>query len=72
MFTHIDVLHLEKNNPTHQYMLGVKGLASGFAKKGALVDTKLTKRHRCALAAKKPNRASGATGKTLAKNILPF
>lgn len=45
MFTHIDVLYLEKNNPTHQYMLGVTGLASGFAKKGALVDTKLTKRH---------------------------
>lgn len=72
MFTHIDVLHLGKNNPTQQYVLGIKRLASGFAKKGALMDTKLTKSHQRALAAKKPNRTPGATGKTLAKNTVPF
>lgn len=37
-------LHLERNNPMHQYMLGADQLESSFAKKdrGVLEDAKLT------------------------------
>ena len=51
------VLHLGRNNPTHQYMLGATQLESSLAEKdlGVLVDTKLNRRQQRALAAKRVN-----------------
>ena len=47
------ILHLGRNNPMHQYMLGAIQLESSMAEKnlGVLVDTRLNMSQQCALAA---------------------
>ncbi|GAB0183018.1 mitochondrial enolase superfamily member 1 [Grus japonensis] len=51
------VLHLGKNNPRHQYMLGADWQESRFAEKdlGVLVDTTLNVSQQSVLTEKKPN-----------------
>jgi len=55
------LLHLERNNPMHQYRLGVDLLESSSVERdlGVLVDDKLTMSQQCALVAK---MASGILG----------
>ncbi|KAK4810852.1 hypothetical protein QYF61_008824 [Mycteria americana] len=60
-----EVLHLGRNNPMHQYMMGADWLESSFAEKdrggggSVLVDTKLNMSQQCALVAKKANGILG-------------
>ena len=69
------VLYLGRNNPMHQYMLGVDQLESSFAEKdfGVLVDNM---NHQCALAAEKTNGTLGCIRKSIASRsrevILPL
>ncbi|GAB0204158.1 hypothetical protein GRJ2_002881400 [Grus japonensis] len=56
------VLHLRRNNPKHQYRLGVDLLGNSAAEKdlGVLVGNKLSTSQQCALVAKKANGTWGA------------
>ncbi|GAB0178948.1 mitochondrial enolase superfamily member 1 [Grus japonensis] len=72
------VLHLGRNNPKHQYRLGVDMQGSSTVEKdlGVLVDKKLSMSQRCALMAKKANGILGCVQKKVASRsrevILPL
>ncbi|GAB0183570.1 mitochondrial enolase superfamily member 1 [Grus japonensis] len=72
------VLHLGKNNPKHQYRLGVDLLGSSSVEEdlGVLVDKKLSMSQQCALVAKKANGILGCMKKSVASRwrevILPL
>ncbi|GAB0203457.1 hypothetical protein GRJ2_002811300 [Grus japonensis] len=62
------VLHLGKNNPRHQYRLGVDLLGSSAVQKdlAVLVDNKFSTNQQCALVAKKANGILGCIQKSVA------
>ncbi|GAB0176267.1 hypothetical protein GRJ2_000091900 [Grus japonensis] len=67
-------LHLGRNNPKHQYRLGVDLLGSSSAEKdlGVLVDNKLSMSQQCALMAKKANGILGCIRKSVASRSRGF
>ncbi|GAB0183493.1 mitochondrial enolase superfamily member 1 [Grus japonensis] len=72
------VLHLGRNNPMHQYRLGVDLLGSSSAEKdlGVLVDKKLSMSQQCGHVAKKASGILGGMKKSVASRwrevILPL
>ncbi|GAB0178133.1 mitochondrial enolase superfamily member 1 [Grus japonensis] len=62
------VLHQGRNNPKHQYRLGVDLLGSSAAENdlGVLVDNKLSMSQQCAFVAKKVNGILGGIQKNMA------
>ncbi|PKU47515.1 hypothetical protein llap_2157 [Limosa lapponica baueri] len=73
-----EVLNLGRNDPRHQYMLGVVRLESSFTKKdlGVLVTIKLNISQQCVLAAKTANSTLGCIRRSIAsrsrEGILPL
>ncbi|GAB0177984.1 mitochondrial enolase superfamily member 1 [Grus japonensis] len=65
------VLHLGRNNPRHQYRLGVDLLGSSSAEKdlGVLGDSKLSMSQQCALVAKMANGILGCIQKSVASRL---
>jgi len=72
------VLHLGRNNPMHQYRLGVDLLESSSVERdlGVPVDDRLTMSQQCALVAKKANGILGCMRKSVASRsrevLLPL
>ncbi|KAK4821756.1 hypothetical protein QYF61_000817 [Mycteria americana] len=65
------VLHLGRNNPMHQYMLGATQLQNSFAENdlGFLVDTKFNRSQQCALVAEKANSILGCIRRSVASRL---
>ncbi|GAB0208868.1 hypothetical protein GRJ2_003352500 [Grus japonensis] len=71
------VLHLGKDNPRHQYRLGVDLLGSSTVEKdlGVLVGSKLSMSQQCALVAKKAHGILGCIKKSVAsrsREVIPL
>ena len=72
------VLHLGRNNPMHQYRLGVDLMQSSSAERdlGVLVDNRLTMSQQSDLAAKKANGILGCIKRSVASRtrevLLPL
>ena len=72
------VLHLGRNNPMHQYRLGLDLLESSSVERdpGVLVDDRLTMSQQCALADKKANGILGCFKRSVASRsrevLLPL
>jgi len=72
------VLHLERNNPRHQYSLGAALLECSSVERdlGVLVDDRLTMSQQCALVTKKVNGILGCMKKSVASRtrevLLPL
>ncbi|GAB0206080.1 mitochondrial enolase superfamily member 1 [Grus japonensis] len=72
------VLHPGRNNPKHQYRLGIDLLGSSAVEKdlGVLVDNKLSMSQQCVLMAKKVNGVLGSIKKSVASRsrevLLPL
>jgi len=62
------VMHLGRNNPKHQYMLGADLLECSSAERnlGVLVDSRPTRSQQCTLVAKKGNGILGCIRKSVA------
>jgi len=70
------VLHLQRNNPRHQDMLGAAQLGSSSAEKalGVLVDTRLTTSQKRALVPKKVNGIQGCIRRSISsrsREVIP-
>jgi len=65
------VLHLGRNNPMHQYRLGVDRLQSSSVERdlGVLLDDRLTMSQQCVLVAKKANGILGCIKRSVASRL---